>query len=128
MRILIIFLFLLPIASCEEQGAMASRILDAAAFESMLVQEPNAQLIDVRTPAEFASGHLKGAALININEPGFEQKIRQLDKTKPVMVYCASGVRSAAAAMYLQKQGFASVFDLKGGIRGWSIAGKPLVR
>lgn len=55
-----------------------------------------------------------------------ETSIGTLDKSKPVLLYCASGRRSAAAREYLIEQGFTDVVDLQGGIRAWTAAGKPL--
>ncbi len=63
-----------------------------------------AQLIDVRTSSEFNSDHIKGSK--NIPVQGFDQKINTLDKSKPVIVYCAMGGRSNIAASKLKANGF----------------------
>lgn len=78
-----------------------------------LVQQ-GAQIIDVRTKEEFGSGHLKGAVNIPLNE--LSSKLSSLDKSKPVITCCASGVRSATAKSLLKSNGFANVHN--GG--GWS--------
>lgn len=69
-----------------------------------------ATLLDVRTPAEHAGGHLDGS--VNIPVSDLSRRVGELDRGKPVVVYCASGVRSASAAKVLRASGFAEVFDL----------------
>ena len=76
-----------------------------------------AQLIDVRSPAEFASGHIPGAVNVPVGELG--AKVKSLGaKDKPVIVYCASGTRSAMARTVLKGYGFAQVFNL-GSMSRW---------
>lgn len=87
-----------------------------------------AQLIDVRTPSEFASGHIKRAANINFTDDDFEDVAKKrLDKTKPILLYCFSGKRSADAAAFLRTLGFKEVYDLNGGFAQWTASSKPYV-
>ena len=87
-----------------------------------------AQLLDVRTKAEWDDGHLKGAELVTVTEDGFMEKAKAaLDPKKPVLVYCRSGNRSAKAAKQLRDAGF-TVHDMAGGIVAWKKAGKPVVK
>lgn len=87
------------------------------------------QLLDVRTREEWNEGHLKGAKLVTVSEEGFAAKAKAvLDPGKPVVVYCRSGVRSAAAAKLLREAGFIAVFDMAGGITAWKEQGKPVVK
>jgi rhodanese-related sulfurtransferase len=75
------------------------------------------QLVDVRQPGEYGGGHLPGALLIPLKElPG---RLPELDPQQPTIVYCAVGGRSLAAAQFLQGQGFAEVYNMPGGIKGW---------
>lgn len=97
-----------------------------AAFEKAIT--PKAQLIDVRTPAEFAEGHLKDARNLDWTSGALQAEAAQLDKNAPVLLYCASGRRSAAARAFLSQQGFKDVQDMDGGIRAWTASGKPVVR
>ena len=90
----------------------------------MLQQDPTVQLLDVRTPEEFKSGYIAGAKNLNFYDDDFAQQIAKLDKTKPVMVYCAKGGRSASAAEQLNQAGFSKVYDLTGGMYAWKAAGK----
>ena len=75
------------------------------------------QLLDVRQPKEYEAGHLAGAKLIPLKElPG---RLDELEKEKPVIVYCAVGGRSKAAAQLLAGKDFASVYNMAGGIKAW---------
>lgn len=73
---------------------------------------PAAQLIDVRTPAEFAEGFVKGAVNIDVSDPSFEAKIADLDKDAAYNIYCRSGNRSAAAIEIMRNAGFTNLTDL----------------
>lgn len=100
---------------------------DAEAFERELAQD-GVRLIDVRTASEFASGHLEGALNLDWTNGQFEGGMSSLDKDAPVLLYCASGRRSAAARDALVKAGFKDVKHLAGGIGAWTRAGKAVVR
>ncbi len=96
-------------------------------FESFIEEYGTGQLIDVRTPPEYAEGHIPGAKLVNIYDIDFKTKILALplDKSFPVLVYCRSGHRSMVAARFLAEKGF-RVVNLKNGIREWIAKGKPI--
>ncbi len=107
------------------QGAAINTTIGVDAFEQKL-GEQDVQLVDVRTPQEFSEGHLKNAANFDIYEPDFTSHFAELDKEKPVLVYCRSGKRSADAAALLEEAGFKEIYNLDGGILRWENAGKPL--
>jgi rhodanese-related sulfurtransferase len=109
-------------SSCNSQ---TSTNVDVANFEQAIAKG-NIQLLDVRTPSEYQSGHLSNALLANWNdEAEFKKRTEALDKSKPIYTYCLSGVRSAAATQWLRQQGF-TAYNLSGGINAWKKAGKPL--
>ncbi len=83
-------------------------------FVSKIKATPSAQLLDVRTPGEWAQGKIPSSTTINIQDPAFVEKASKLDKNKPVFVYCAVGGRSASAAKILEKAGFKQVVNLSG--------------
>lgn len=88
-----------------------------------------AQVLDVRTREEWDTGHLEEAVRVDIKEPGFAAKAAEaLDESKPVVVYCRSGNRSAEAVLALNKAGFATLYDMDGGITAWTEAGKQVVQ
>lgn len=74
-----------------------------------------AQVVDVREPWEFAEGHVPGS--INVPLSDFVARLPEL--TAPVVLVCAAGARSSAAAAYLDRQGFGPVANLLGGVHGW---------
>ena len=99
--------------------------VDVAGFEK-LTNEPNVMVLDVRSAAEYAEGHIDGAILIDQGQDDFMEKAKTgLEKSKKIAVYCRSGRRSANAARRLAAEGFLCV-NLKGGIMAWKDAGKPV--
>jgi len=75
----------------------------------------NAVLIDVRTPEEYAEGHLDNAVNINWYDEGFIDQFKNVEKKKTIYVYCKKGGRSASAAELLTSSGYKNVIDLLGG-------------
>lgn len=117
-------LILLILSACTN-GQNANYGLTVNEFNDKLKQTPNAQLIDVRTPGEFAGGHLENAINCDWNGDNFESQIKELDKQKPVFVYCLSGGRSASAASSMRSAGFKTVYEMNGGMIKWRAAGLP---
>lgn len=87
-------------------------------FKSRLSGE-GAQLIDVRTPEEYAQGKIGDAQNFNVLEANFKSQLEKLDPEKPVLVYCASGGRSAKAVSLMTEMGFKEIHELKGGYNAW---------
>lgn len=77
------------------------------------------QVLDVRTPAEYKQGGIRGSININIDDPAFDQKVSTLDKDGVYLVYCKSGGRSKKACDRMMDLGFKTVFNLKGGLARW---------
>jgi len=100
-------------------------VIDAASFQNDLASKSDIQLVDVRTPAEYAESHLKGAINYSVTEPTFQEKVSQLDTNKPIYVYCKSGGRSGRASEQLKQFGFTEIRDLQGGITAWNAAKLP---
>lgn len=94
-------------------------------FEKLSKQE-NTIILDVRTPAEYAAGHIKGAILINYKDKDFETKVKELDKSKTYLVHCAVGMRGTWACEKMAKLDFAKLYNLAGGLKAWEKAGKPV--
>lgn len=100
--------------------------IEAPEFNARIAKG-DARLIDVRTPAEFASGHIKGAENMDWSAADYEKTFATLDASRPVLLYCAVGGRSDQAKEYLEKKGF-KVAHLVDGITGWKKAGLPVVK
>lgn len=86
-------------------GAVAVALGGCAASPEPADLSTDAVIIDVRTPAEFAAGHLEGAVNINLQSPDFEQQIADLDSDGEYIVYCQSGNRSAQAVAAMEAEG-----------------------
>ncbi|HMM95973.1 rhodanese-like domain-containing protein [Phycicoccus sp.] len=100
--------------------------LDAAGFAAAL-RRPGTTVLDVRTPAEFAAGHLPGAVNVDIEGAAFGTQLAALDPAGAYAVYCRSGSRSAAALDAMAQAGFTGAYDLAGGIGAWQQAGGEVV-
>lgn len=118
---LLILLTLLP------ASMLLGQTLPADAFKTKLAQTPDAQLLDVRTPAEFTNGHLPAAQNLNIQGADFDVVAAKLDKTKPVFIYCLSGGRTQTAGARLRAMGYANVYELQGGYLKWTAKMMPTV-
>ena len=80
----------------------------------------------MRTPGEYQAGHRKNALQADWLQPDqFKDRVQYLDKTKPILVYCASGGRSSKAALWLAQNGFKNIENLKGGFTQWKLENKP---
>lgn len=116
-----------PSATQQEQVQVVNRDVDVAEF-SALAANGKGLLLDVRTPEEYAEGHLEGCTLIDFNSPGFQAEIAKLDRNQPVYLYCRSGGRSGRAADMMTDMGFKEVYNLEGGIMAWQREGKAVVK
>ena len=104
-------------------------VREVTVVEAGRLIEGGAQLLDVRTEEEWNEGYIEGATRIGIAGDDFAGRVtKQLDSSKPVVVYCHSGHRSAQAAKKLEKLGFKTIHDLKGGIKAWTAAGRPVIK
>lgn len=126
-RILSVLVVMMSLNSCIKKQVDGVQVVDISTYERQLKQ-PEIQLIDVRTPEEFSEGHIENAKNINIMGNDFDTQVANLDKTKPVMVYCKSGGRSAKASARLKELGFTTITDLEGGITNWNSENKPTVK
>jgi rhodanese-related sulfurtransferase len=119
MKTLIFHLFLLVPYGIIAQNCNSPQLLENKEFKQHIFSK-NIQLLDVRTKAEYASGHIEGAVLADImNKSLFLETIKTLDKNRPVYIYCRSGSRSKSASKLLCDSGFNQIYDLKGGYLTW---------
>jgi phage shock protein E len=104
-----------PAAGAAQKRAPATPVPSVdpvTAIKLMITQ--HYVVLDVRTPAEFAAGHLKAAKNIDFRAPNFSQQLSQLDPKAYYLVYCASGNRSSQAAAVMQQQGIRNVTNAGG--------------
>lgn len=92
----------------------------AATFAALLDSLPDVQLVDVRTPREYQSGHIPGSINLDLLAEHFEARIRAVVVTdRPVLLYCQKGLRSGRAAHLMSAMGYAKLYDLQGGFANW---------
>lgn len=120
-KLALAFAALLTLAACGSSGAT---VQDANAFAET-VAKAGVVVLDVRTPGEFAEGHIANAVNIDAESGNFDAQIATLDKTKEYAVYCRSGRRSAIATDAMSKAGFTNIKELQGGLLSWT---GPLVQ
>lgn len=114
-----------PGQKCCSQKEGSVEDLSVEAFAKVIGRE-GVNIVDVRTEKEYAAGHIKGAILVTWGDDFKEQlNHKGIKPCKPVVVYCRSGRRSAAAAKTLAQMGY-KVYNLNGGIVAWEKAGRPV--
>ncbi|MCB0704248.1 MAG: rhodanese-like domain-containing protein [Saprospiraceae bacterium] len=96
-------------------------LLGPSEFASILSQTNKFLLLDIRTPDEYETGHLKGAINLNFFDPGFHDSLQQLDKQLPVFIYSQNGTRSNKALTALKGSGFLKIYELEGGYEGMAL-------
>jgi rhodanese-related sulfurtransferase len=99
-----------------------------APTEAVRLMNQGAALVDVRSKAEFDSGHILDARHVPQDEVAQAAETLKRFKDKVVIVCCESGMRSGAAARVLQGQGFTKVVNLRGGLQAWRTENLPLVK
>ena len=116
-RVFFFFVFAVVFASCSQNSVPTHTVIQPKEFQQV-ISKGNIQLIDVRTPQEFSEGIISGAVNIDYKADDFEQKIKELDKSETVYLYCLGGGRSAQAAEILVQNGY-TVVELEGGVMNW---------
>ncbi len=134
----LLFLFLIAFLIFKGQKKEApSGFVNVSVEEARgMIEKADVFVLDVRTPAEFNSSHIKGANLIPVrNASGsnlnpdllLEARINEVPKNKKVLVYCRTGRRSDAASTILANAGYSQVYNMAGGITSWIDTGYPVV-
>ena len=121
-KVRLVLLTLLVACAPVEYG----RDLSADAVAAMLKSDTSAMLVDVRTPEEYAEGHLRNSTLMDYYRADIHDRLRSLPKDRSVVLYCRSGRRSADAKHYLDSLGYTRVFNMLGGIVAWQEHNHPV--
>ena len=87
-----------------------------------------ATVLDIRTPEEFAEGHIPDAKNVDFFSKSFRETLEKLDKDAPIVMHCQSGGRSGQALPIFKELGFTKVFHMNGGFSAWSKAGLPVAK
>ena len=134
--IVVLLVMMLAIQSCKQvtdktgsQPATAESVqtqapqnidIDIQAARTMMADNPDIVLLDVRTPEEIANGKIGEALEMDFTDPGFKDKVAALDKNKEYIVYCAAGGRSAKAVSLMNELGFTKAHNMLGGSTAWT--------
>lgn len=105
-----------------------SKTISVDEFERKMNSLASYELVDLRTNDEIALGKIPEAKQIDFYASDFETQIKRLPKSRPVLIYCASGGRSRKALSKMKDIGFQEVYELSGGFAAWSYAGKKIER
>jgi rhodanese-related sulfurtransferase len=134
----IVIVAIFGVIGCEKkQGNNSSvEVVPAAETEAAMVEprelahllkeKPELVVIDIRTPAEFAGGHIKGAVNIDFQREGFAEAIATLNAGVPTVFHCRSGGRSGQAQSLFESLPFTELYHFAAGSNGWSAAGYPI--
>ncbi|MGA7687723.1 MAG: rhodanese-like domain-containing protein [Jiangellales bacterium] len=117
------------LVGCSSDDAATAAVTTVGAEQLVEVAETGqATVIDVRTPQEYAAGHVAGALNINVESPTFADEIEALPKDQTYVIYCRSGNRSAAAAEQMADAGFTDLYDVDAGLATLAEAGVALTQ
>lgn len=124
------------LADFVKEARAQIRELKADELDEMIEDHADVLIVDVREPEEFAQGHIPGAlnvprgTLEGAADPSYKHRVPTLceAQARDVVLYCATGGRSAMAAKTLQEMGFSRATSLAGGIEMWAAEGLPLVK
>ena len=115
-------------SQASEPNVAGIRLVSAAEGAEIQANPPEDLIVlDVRTPEEFAEGHIEGAIMIDFYRDDFADQLAELDPDQPYLLYCRSGNRSGQTAAIMEDLGFANVADVDGGIIAWTDAGLDVV-
>jgi len=88
----------------------------------------NFVIIDVRTPEEYANGHIENAINLDYYSKTFKDELDKLDKNKAYLIYCRSGRRTRTVLDIMKELGFTEVYNMLGGITQWEAKGLPIIK
>lgn len=117
------FLFFFFFLSCVYSPNNADKMINLSETEWVKLHDESEEsvIIDVRTDDEFSTGYIEGAVNIDFYMGNkFISDIDKLDKSKSYFIYCKSGARSGQTCELMKQKGFKKVYNLEGGILGWT--------
>ncbi|MFC5269433.1 rhodanese-like domain-containing protein [Adhaeribacter terreus] len=112
-------------AQTQNSSGGTRQDVNATQAKELITKEEELVILDVRTPEEFANGHVANAKNLDFYAPDFEQQLEQLDTTKPYLIYCASGNRSGKTATLMQNKGFKKIINSQTGFQELKQAAVP---
>ena len=121
------FILLSPSAQSDQQFTVVSP-KEASALIETHKEDSDFVILDIRTPGEYQSGHLKNSIMIDFYSETFAEEINRLDKGKTYLIHCRSGNRSTRSMGLFKKLKFQKIYHLSSGINGWNSEGLPVVK
>lgn len=118
----IYFLTLSVLFFCSQVQGVS--VIDAEQLKQL--KSEGIVVVDIRTPQEYNQGHIPGVTHIDFRGNDFLANMDQFDKSKPIIIHCASGGRSATASSQLLKAGFTTIYDYSGGFSDWKQRGEEI--
>jgi len=119
------YLFLATAAAGQATAEKAAFTLSLDSYTAKIERQLQPQIVDARSPEEFAFNHIEGAVNFNLQSGDYNTFVQALDKNKPVFVYSINTGRSSALVKDLINKGFVEAYDLQGGIANWVGGGRP---
>ena len=117
-----------PTITSASQGIHDISVAEAYALIQENKANPDFKIIDIRTPEEYAAGHLEDSTLIDYYAENFKAELGKLDRVKSYLIYCRTANRSGQARDIMKGMGFLSVYNMEGGIVAWQAAGYAVVQ
>lgn len=129
-KVLLIAFLAIAQLGCKKQplSTQQANTIEVLTPEQFKDKSEGQTIIDIRTPQEYAQGHIEEAVNINYFDNQFLDKVSKFDKSKPVFIYCRSGNRTSSASRKLAKAGFEKVYDLQNGILNWTRNKQKIVK
>lgn len=132
---LIVFvIFLISASGClsDQKPAEKPQYTDISVEQAKeMIDRGEVFILDVRTPEEYAAGHINGSTLLAVQDipaQELDNRLKELPKDRKILVYCRTGHRSTQASKILVENGFAEVYNMQGGITEWIKAGYETVK
>jgi len=132
--LLIVLLVLLGGCLGQKDAATGDQIIEDVTLEeayALMMDHLGSKdfvILDVRTPEEYASGHIERAVNLDFYSETFEEELGKLDRDKIYLIYCRSGNRSGKAQDIMKELGFREVYNMRAGMSRWEAVGLPVVK
>ena len=132
-RVFISVILITAVVPCVSQTITETPIkdVDVDTVRDLIEEDETVIVLDVRTPEEYAMGHIEGTLNINIAEADFSERVSKLDRDKTYIIHCSANVkngRSAKSIKIMSSLGFDKLLNMAGGINAWEQSAHPLVR
>ena len=125
-RVTIILALVAIVSSCVREHPPVGSSIAASELSARISSGSAPIILDVRTPEEFASGHIPGALNVPLNELPDRLASLKLSPAEEIVVHCQRGGRAASAEAILHESGYTQVRDLSGHMEAWRGGGYPV--